>query len=274
MTKNKRQTMLRKIISSMLISSTLLFLGCSTNTISTPEKQEELVVGMSLNYAPIAFKNKDEAAGLEVDFAQALAKELNRKLRIKILPWEQLALALKTDTVDVIMAGVSVTEKRSQFALFSDSYMNISQMAVMRVGDSAPSIESHGRNKRIGYIYATTGEAFVKDNFYNSTQQGYNTVKKGIAAVMNKDIDYFFHDAPSIWYYTAELSLNGIMGWYVPYTEERLAWAFAPKHVKLKDEVNLILKKWRENGTLNRMIQKWIRVRVVTPNGQKPITFE
>jgi len=266
--------MLRKLISSILISSTLVFFGCSSNGTPTPKKKEDLVVGMSINYAPIAFKNNGKAAGLEADFAQALAKELNRKLRIKILPWEQLSMALKTDIVDIVMAGVSITEKRNQFALFSDPYMNISQMAVMRVGDSAPSIENHGRNSRIGYIYSTTGEAFVKDNFYASTPQGYNTVKKGIAAVMNKDIDYFFHDAPSIWYYTAELSLNGIMGWYVPYTEERLAWAFTLKHAKLRDEVNLILKKWREDGTLNRMIQKWIRVRVVTPTGQEPITFE
>lgn len=266
--------MLRKIIFLILISTTLLFLGCTPDSIKTPKQKEELVVGMSINYAPIAYKDKDKAAGLEVDFAQALAKELNRNLRIKILPWEQLAIALKTGIVDVVMAGVSITEKRNKFALFSDPYMNISQMAVMRVGESAPAIETHGKNSRIGYIYSTTGEAFVKDNFYNSTQKGFTTVKQAIAAVMNKDIDYFFHDAPSIWYYTAELSLNGIMGWYVPYTQERLAWAFSQKHAKLRDEVNVILKKWRKNGTLNRMIQKWIRVRVVTPTGQKPIRFE
>ncbi len=266
--------MLRKIISFALLLSVFLLMGCTPNSGATPKVQKELVVGMSINYAPIAFKNADKATGLEADFAQALSEELHRKLRIKVLPWEQLAIALKTDTVDIVMAGVSITQKRSEYTLFSDPYMSISQMAVMRVGDSAPSIESHGRNKRIGYIYSTTGEAFVKDNFYNAEHKGFTTVKQGIVAVLDKKIDYFFHDAPSIWYYTVELSLDGIMGWYVPYTEERLAWAFAPKNVALRDKVNTILERWRKDGTLNRMIQKWIRVKVVTPNGQKSISFE
>ncbi|MEA3521818.1 MAG: ABC transporter substrate-binding protein [Campylobacterota bacterium] len=266
--------MLRKIISSIVLLGALAFLGCTSSNSPTPEKKEELVVGLSVNYAPIAFKNEGKVDGLEADFALALAKELNRELRIKILPWEQLPLALKGDVIDIVMAGVSITKERERFAIFSDPYMNISQMAVMRVGDSAPNSVNHGYNNRIGYSFSTTGESFVKDNFHKATLKGYPTIKQGIVAVMNKEIDYFFHDAPSIWYYTAELSLKGIMGWYVPYTDERLAWAFAPENVKLRDEINLILKKWRKDGTLNRMIQKWVRVRVITPNGQKPISFE
>ncbi len=266
--------MLRKITYLTLILSALVFSGCTSS--STPlAKKEKLVVGMSLGYAPIAYSDKNgKAAGLEADFAYALAAELNRELKIKILPWEQLPLALDSQVINIAMAGASITSKRKKFLLFSDPYMSISQMAVMRVGDSAPESASYGRGNRVGYVFSTTGESFVKKSFFNATSKGYTSVKQGIAAVMNREIDYFFHDAPSIWFYTAELSLKEIMGWYVPYTNESLAWAFSPKELALRDEVNLILKKWREDGTLNRMIQKWVRVQVVTPNGQKPISFE
>jgi len=252
----------------------LLFLGCSNSVSPTPKLEKPLIVGISPTYAPIAFKANGAVSGLEADFAHKLAHELHRKLQFKVLPWEQLPLALKSGAIDIVMSGVSITAKRSQYALFSEPYMHISQMAVMREGESSPMSQNHGSNTRIGYIFSTTGEAMVKDVFYNATMKGYTSEKQAIAAVMNREIDYFFDDAPSIWYYTAELSLEGIMGWYVPYTSERLAWAFSPKNSALRDDVNLILDRWRKSGELNRMINKWVRVKVVTPNGQQPISFE
>ncbi len=266
--------MLRKITFIMLMFTTLMFLGCSQYDSPAPPTKAPLVVGMSVNYPPITYKIDTKPVGLEVDFAKALAKELNRKLTIKVLPWEQLPIALKTGIVDIVMSGVSITKKRLKYALFSEPYMQTSQMAVIREGDNAPNTMNKGANTRIGYIYSTTGETFVKKTFSNASMKGFTSDKQGIAAVMNKEIDYFFHDAPSIWYYTAELSLKGIMGWYVPYTKENLAWAFSPRDEALRNKVNIILEKWRKNGTLNKIIQKWIRVQVVTPNGQKPISFE
>jgi ABC-type amino acid transport substrate-binding protein len=267
--------MLRKKIFFTLMVTVLLFLGCAQEDSPAPKPKGELVVGMSLNYPPIAYAGNDsKPSGLEADFAHALAKELNLNVRIKVLPWEQLPMALETGIVDVAMAGISITKKRSQYALFSEPYMSISQMAVMREGDSAPNTLTQGAGEKIGYIYSTTGEIFVKETFPKASIKGFTSDRQGIAAVMNGEIDYFFHDAPSIWYYTAELSLKGIMGWYVPYTKEHLAWAFSKKNPTLRDNANKILESWRKNGQLNRMIQKWIRVQVVTPNGQKPISFE
>jgi polar amino acid transport system substrate-binding protein len=266
--------MLRKITFLLLTLSTLMFLGCSQDNSPTPSNKAPLVVGMSVNYPPIAYKVGDKPAGLEADFAYALAKELNRKVTIKILPWNQLPMALESGLVDIVMAGVSITKKRLKYALFSEPYMQISQMAVIREGDSAPNTIRKGRGDKIGYIFSTTGETFVKNTFPQASHKGFTSDKQGIAAVMNKEIDYFFHDAPSIWYYTAELSLKGVMGWYVPYTKEHIAWAFSPRNRVLRDDVNKVLERWRQNGKLSQMIQKWIRVQVITPNGQKPISFE
>ncbi len=267
--------MLKKTIFMSLVFTTLLFMGCTSDTTPVPTKKKDLIVAMSVHYAPIAFRNKNhEPTGLEADFAQALAKELNRNLQIKVLPWEQLPMSLKTGVADIIMTGYSITSERSKSMLFSDPYMHISQMAVMRVGHSAPDTSTYGKGSRMGYVFSTTGENFVKNTFYNASHTGYNTIKKGIVAVMNGDIDYFFHDSPSIWFYTTKISIDEIMGWYVPYTDERLAWAFAPKNRELRDEINVVLDRWRKDGTLNRMIKKWIHIQVVTPNGQKPISFE
>ncbi len=266
--------MLRKITFLFFVLTSFIFFGCSQDTTPTTPKKAPLIVGMSVNYPPIAFKIKGKPSGLEADFAYALAKELNRDVEIKILPWEQLPLALDSGIINIVMAGVSITKKRSKYALFSKPYMQTSQMAVMREGASSPDISNGGLGTKIGYINSTTGEEFVKKSFKNASMKGYTSDKNGIVAVMNGDIDYFFHDAPSIWYYTAELSLKGIMGWYVPYTKENLAWAFAKKDTALRDDVNAVLDKWRKSGKLRAMIQKWIRVQVVTPNGQKPISFE
>ncbi len=259
-------------LASLFILFMLFLGGCMTS----PQLQETkpLRVGMSPDYPPIAFKIDDKAAGIEAEFAAMLAKELGRDVVFKYLPWEQLPLALKSGAIDIVMSGVSITKERSAYAIFSDPYMQISQMALMKEGLSAPSLETQGRGSRIGFVFNTTGESFVKKEFSQASFSGYTNARLGVAALLNGDIDYFFHDAPSIWHYTAELHIEGLMGWYVPYTSENLAWAFNPADSELRDSVNEILDQWQKDGRASQVINHWIRIQVLTPNAQQPISFE
>ncbi len=255
-----------------LLFSFILFFGCTLPQKASPQKP--LVIGMSVNYPPIAFTIDNQPAGVEADFAKRLSDELHRDINIKILPWNQLYPALRSGEIDMVMSGVSITKRRSEHVLFSEPYMQISQMALMRDSTPAPNMNTYGRGRHIGYVFSTTGEQFVKTHFDQAAHHGFTSHQHGIAAVMNGDIDYFFHDAPTIWHYTAEMSLDNIVGWYVPYTAEDLAWAFDANNTTLRDHVNTVIAKWRSDGTLSSVVNNWIRVKVYTPSGQKPIRFE
>ena len=254
----------------------LIITGCSPKEVKPASEKlpESLKVGMAINYPPLAFKYEDRAIGIEVEFANALGRELNRPVQITVLPWTQLSQALQAKSVDIVMSGVSITSERKKMMLFSEPYMTISQMAVMRQSAEAPEPFTKGKGKKIGFSDFTTGEKFVKNTFPLADLKGYTKIEHGIVALLNGEIDYFFHDSPSIWYYTANHSIESLVGWYVPYTDENLAWAFDRKNVALKEKVDVILKKWKQDGTSHRIIHKWIPVDIYTSQNIQQMHFE
>ena len=251
----------------VMLFAALIITGCSQKDAAPKQKDlpVPLKVGMSTNYPPLTFQYKDKTVGVEVDFANELGRALNRPVQFIILPRTQLFQALQTRSVDIVMSGTSITKDRKKLVLFSEPYMKVSQMAVMRLGVDTPNPFSKGKGMKVGYADFTTGAKFVKEAFPMSDQRGYTKVEQGIVGVMNGEVDYFFHDSPSIWYYTANHSIEDLIGWYVPYTDEDLAWSFDRRNVKFKQEVDTILANWKHDGTLQRIINKWIPVTINTP---------
>ncbi len=93
----------------------LLTLLLSTQLFGNPEP-EQLVVGTTSGYAPyVSLDAKGNYEGFDVDFANELAKKLNRKLVLKDCgSMPSLMLALQQKKVDVLIWAISITDERSK----------------------------------------------------------------------------------------------------------------------------------------------------------------
>lgn len=260
---------MRPRIISILISILLAISlnACSLFHTSNTETTSLLKVGVSSHYNPLAFREHDELQGLEIDFARSLAQELGKELVIKEYRWELLFNALEDREIDIIMSGVSITEERTQRFYFALPYTQIAQMAVIRSQDAqhlAPPEALHSGNYVVGYSVGTTGESYVQNN-HTGKSAGFKTNIEGVAALRQGKIDYFVHDAPTIWNLANGSNGSGtsdLLGLYRPLTQESLAWVLNTKELTLANEVNSILERWKNNGYLNQVIKKWIPVRV------------
>lgn len=78
--------------------------------------QKPLVVGTTSGYAPfVSLDEKGNYVGFDIDFAEQLAKKLDRKLVIKDCgSMPGLLLALEQGKVDLLIWAVSITEERAQ----------------------------------------------------------------------------------------------------------------------------------------------------------------
>lgn len=224
-------------------------------------------VGMATNYAPLAFEKDGQVQGMEVDFANALGESLGATVNIKTYTWVELLEALNSGEIDVVMSGVSVTEKRQGMMLFSEPYMKIGQMAIIRTEDAgrlANKAQLLSENYRVGYSRNTTGQQFVTNTLKNAEQTGFATNEEGVEALINNEIDYFIHDAPTVWQLTSSYPTDErLFGLYAPLTDEYLAWAVKTGNEELQQELNTTLDSWKENGFLKRTFSKWIPVSVV-----------
>ena len=74
--------------------------------------------------------------GIDIEMAAGIAKRLNRELVVENMNFDALPMAVASGKVDMICAGITVTEDRRKNMDFSDNYVEgAKQVAVVRADD-------------------------------------------------------------------------------------------------------------------------------------------
>jgi ABC-type amino acid transport substrate-binding protein len=255
-----------------------LFEGCYVNPTTLPPPvpapapsgtllNPEFRVGIWPDYLPLAYKFRGQLVGLEVDFAQQLGRDLNKQIVFVETPWPELIPALLAGKIDIIMSGMSVTTERAQIVSFTEPYMHIGQMALVRVGDEAryPDLGTFlNTTARVGFMSNTTGEQAAKEWFSKAKLTPQPTVERGVSELRQGQIDVFIHDAPTVWRYGGNPGETGLVGLYWPLTKEPLAWAVRKSDAPLNFALSRQLREWQLSGRLQELTSRWITTRVVT----------
>lgn len=225
-----------------------------------------LKVGIAPVYAPLATKEKGKLAGVEVDFANQLAKDLGVKVQFVEVAFSDLIPALLDKRVDVVMSGLSATKERAAQVAFCESYLQVGQMALIRKKDFSRLRDPEQMNtpeSRVGVHADTTGSEYAHRELKQAKISEYPSVDKGVAALRAGEIDFFLHDAPTIWRIRGREAdkYQDLSGRYTPLTEEHLAWAVREDDPGLRDHLNATLEQWIDAGFVDRVLNRWIPVR-------------
>ena len=94
-----------------------------------------LRVGVTATYPPLSFVEDGEEKGIEPDLAREVGQRLGRPVEIEVFKLEDLIPALNTERIDVIMAGMSITPERERQAHFTQPYLRVGQMTLLRKSD-------------------------------------------------------------------------------------------------------------------------------------------
>jgi ABC-type amino acid transport substrate-binding protein len=177
------------------------------------------------------------------------------------------------------IGAVSVTEDRNDRVAFAEPYLEVGQMALIRTADlgrlSAPAAMA-APGRLIGVETGTTGQRCIEEIYPDASLRRFSSPDDGVAALRRGEIEFFVHDAPTIW--TLTLSANRppgpeIIALYTPLTRERLAWAVQKENVVRLDELNAALLAMRQDGRAQGILNKWIPVRVTVSSPLAPNEF-
>ena len=99
-------------------------------------KGGKLYVGTEAGFAPYALKVGNGFIGIDVEMCAHIAKKLGKELVIINMNFDALPTAVSTGKVDMICAGITVTEERKENMDFSDNYVTgVKQVALVRADD-------------------------------------------------------------------------------------------------------------------------------------------
>jgi ABC-type amino acid transport substrate-binding protein len=230
---------------------------------------QPLRVGVTGTYPPISFVEDGEAKGVEPDLARKIAQRLGRPIDIQVFKLEDLIPALNTQRIDVIMAGMSITPERERQVHFTQPYLRVGQMTLIRKSDEKYVTDYARMNRsgaKVGVKRGTTGEQYARANLTGAAIVTFETIGEGKTALRTGKIDYFIHDAPTVWRTTGRFENDpDLTGMYRPLTEEYLAWAVRPADERtLGRELDQILDQLEASGELNAVLDRWLPVRRVT----------
>jgi len=219
-----------------------------------------LRIGVTANFPPMIYKDGGKLVGVEVDFANALGKELGRPIKLVEVDWEDQIPALADGKTDIIMSGMSITLARQLRVEFSKPYMLVGQTVVVRREDATKfalgfPIEPQGS---IGVLMATTGDFLVQQEFPHIKRKTYDSAEDAAKALTKKKIDMLICDSPTAWWLAGMNEVQGLVVMPIFLSREPLAWAVRKSDSDLLTSVNSALDKLQADGRATAIIKHWI----------------
>ena len=153
------------VLIMVMVSLTVALSGC------TEEKTKKIVVGTEALFPPFEFVDENGTiTGFDIELSRAILTNLGYEVEIKDMGFDQLIGAVQSGIIDVIAAGMTITDERLQQISFSIPYYTSDQSVLVR-SDSTKTIATYAdfANLRIGAQIGTTGALWVEDHLQNST---------------------------------------------------------------------------------------------------------
>ena len=237
------------------------FVACSSekksdDTNTDANTQETLTMATNAEFPPYEYKEGDKVVGIDAEVAQAIADKLGMKLEIVDTKFDAIIPGVQSGKYDMGMAGMTVTPEREQSVAFSDSYATGIQSIIVKQGSAIKSVDDLSEKTKIGVQLGTTGDIYAKDDFGDESVQEYDKGADAVQALLAGKIDCVIIDnEPAKSFVAANEGLEILK---TSYAEEDYAICFKKDNTELQTKVNDALKELIADGTLQKIVNKYI----------------
>lgn len=235
----------------VIVLSVALLAGC--------QPKKALVVGTEATFAPFEFiDEKNAVVGFDIDIINYIAKEIGQEIEIKNMPFDTLIESLAGKQVDIVIAGMTISEERAQKVLFSAPYYNAAQVVVVLETETAINSIEDLADKVIAVQMGTTGAMegeTVKGSAEHPDLKQFKRVNEAFMELQNKRADAVIIDEPVAKNYMAKL--GGMKVAVEPFTDEQFGIAVNKTNTSLMDKINKALKKLVDSGEYAKLVTKW-----------------
>ncbi len=245
-----------KILSVIL--ALVIVLGCFAACGGSEEpKDEKKVLTMATNaeFPPYEFYEGETVVGIDAEVAALIAEKLGMELKIEDVAFDSIIPGVQAGKYDMGMAGMTVTEDRLKDVNFSDSYATGVQVVIVKEGGSIASLDDIA-GKKIGVQTSTTGDIYASDEFGEENVIKYENGALAVEALKNGKVDCVIIDNEPAKSYVA--ANEGLVILETEYAIEDYAICFAKENTELQEQVNTALKELIADGSVQRVVDKYI----------------
>lgn len=97
-------------------------------------KNGQLIMATNVAFPPYEYYDGDEAIGIDIDMAQAIADYLDMELVVSDMEFDAIVVAVQSGKADIGVSGMTVTEDRLKNINFSNPYTTSKQVIIYNNG--------------------------------------------------------------------------------------------------------------------------------------------
>ncbi len=243
-----------------LISSLLAMLASAAQA-------ETYTVGSGGTYRPFEFENSQkQLEGFDIDIIKAIAKAENFDVKLVNTPWEGIFATLGTGDRDIIISGITITDKRKAMVDFSAPYFPAEQSIVVPANSKVDSLAAL-KDLNVGVVNSSTGDIVVSDvlgknstaikRFDNTPLMLQELYEDGIGAAVGDVgvVKYYIKTHP-------EKQFKLVSD--AKFQRQYFGIAVAKGNDALRNKINAGLKKIIADGTYAKIYSTWFDNNVPT----------
>ena len=208
---------------------------------------------------PMAYVYADEGViGFDIEYAMRIARDLGMELNIVNMEFGALLPALISGKVDMIGAGLSITEERAKSVLFSEPYYEGGLAVMVQSGpeNMGAATEKSSEPKTLAVLLGSSHESYARKHYADDRLLQYQTVPDLLLALKQGKTDAAFFAREMFRHVGPDNPEIGILADDVFF--EPLGIIFKPGDETLRLQFNDFLKEIRQNGIYDDMVQRWI----------------
>jgi len=218
-------------------------------------------VGTEASFPPFEYVENGQYVGFDIDLIKEIGKLKGFDVEVIDISFDSLIPSLTTGNIDIIAAGMTITEDRQKVVDFTIPYYSGDQSILVRK-DSDFDITVLFGNHKIGVQTGTTGDLWVTEHLSdkniipkkNITR--YDTFNFAVRDLVNKIIDAIVLDNPVAERFTKTdpVKIVGIIK-----TEESYGMAVKKGNKELLNLLNSGIQELQKNGKLDELIEKYFK---------------
>lgn len=248
---------MKKVLSIvMVMMMTLALAACG-------KEEAKLRIGMEMTYPPFEYFDTDGTTplGVDVELGKAIADKLGMDVEYVDTAWDGIFAGLDKGDYDCIISAVTINPERLLDYDFSDPYIqNYQCIVALKDGEFKPASPDELAGKIVAYQDETTSDYFMADY---AEAAGFTFDAREYAQVMDcfSDLELGRVDAIAVDSTVASSYLGEGSVYEVTWTQdsdpEEFAVCVKKGDAELQQKINEALKELKEDGTLDKIIEKY-----------------
>ena len=230
--------------------------------LSSIKEKNKIVIGVKDDSKPFGFVQNNQLKGFDIDVAKYIVSYIfksNDESLIEFIPLKpsERITALNTGKVDILVATLSINERRKEVIDFSKPYFESGQALMVPNGSRIYAIDQLN-NKPVAVVLGTTGEKTVRTFAPNAISVGAINYKEAFELLKNGAVEAILADDSLLYGIMADNPGYKILS--ARYTKEYYAVGVRKEkeNEKLKNQIDSAIEKMKNTGALQKINSKWI----------------